>query len=159
MTEPDWEQWAPTESAALCFVIKNKKILLIHKKSGLGEGKVNGPGGRIEEGESPLQAAERETLEETGLLPSGLKEAGQLFFQFSDGFKLHCTVFTARSAEGRMIETDEAVPFWEKASLIPFERMWADDKLWIPWMLAGKPFRGYFCFDGDRMLSGRVIAP
>jgi len=34
--------------------------------------------------------------------------------------------------------------------------MWADDAYWIPWMLEGRPFRGLFCFEGDRMLSGRV---
>jgi hypothetical protein len=31
--------------------------------------------------------------------------------------------------------------------------MWADDALWLPVLLAGEPFRGWFVFDGDRMLD------
>ena len=156
MTEPDWAAWTPSERASLCFIIRDGRILLIHKKRGLGAGKVNGPGGRLEPGESALAAARRETIEEIGLEPTGVLRAGELFFQFADGYSLHCTVFTATGGEGEMIETPEAAPFWVATSAIPFESMWADDAQWIPWMLAGRPFRGYFCFDGDRLLSGRV---
>ena len=60
----DWPLWQFTEHAVLCFIVDGDRILLIHKKTGLGAGKVNGPGGRIEPGESPLQAAVRETEEE-----------------------------------------------------------------------------------------------
>ncbi len=156
MNEPDWSVWKPTERGVLCFIIRDGRILLIRKKRGLGAGKINGPGGRIEPGESAPAAACRETREEVGLDPNGLSAAGELFFQFADGYALHCTVFTARGAEGEMIETDEAAPFWAQTADLPYAEMWADDKDWMPWMLAGKPFRGFFCFDGDRMLQSRV---
>ena len=156
MTEPDWSRWTPTERGSLCFIIKDGRILLIHKKRGLGAGKTNGPGGRLEPGEEALEAARRETKEEIGLDPTGVAQAGELFFQFADGYALHCAVFTAQGAEGELIETDEADPFWVELSAIPYADMWADDKLWIPWMLAGRRFRGYFCFDGERMACGRV---
>lgn len=156
MTEPDWSAWTPTQRASLCFVIRDGRILLIHKKRGLGAGKVNGPGGRIEAGESALDAARRETIEEVGVTPTGLAHAGELHFQFVDGYGLHCAVFTASGLEGELIETDEAAPFWTAVEAIPFDDMWTDDRHWIPWMLAGRRFRGYFCFDGDRMLAGRV---
>lgn len=156
VTEPDWSVWAPAERASLCFVIRDGRILLIHKKRGLGAGKVNGPGGRLEAGESALDAARRETREEVGVTPTGLAAAGELHFQFVDGYALHCTVFTASGYRGDLIETDEAKPFWTEISAIPFDDMWTDDRQWIPWMLDGRPFRGYFHFDGDRMLTGRV---
>ena len=46
--EPDWARWTPTERAALCFVVTGGRVLLIRKKRGLGAGKVNGPGGRLD---------------------------------------------------------------------------------------------------------------
>lgn len=156
--EPDWGRWTPKERAALCFVIQDGRVLLIEKKRGLGAGKVNGPGGRLLEGESALDAARRETREEVGVLAHGLAYAGELCFQFVDGYALHCAVFTAERAEGEPCETDEAVPFWAPLGAIPFERMWTDDSHWIPWMLARRRFRGLFWYEGERMLAGRVEA-
>src|SRR5512136_179536 len=52
----DWSRWEPTERANLCFVIRDGQILLIRKKRGLGAGKMNGPGGRLEAGETALAA-------------------------------------------------------------------------------------------------------
>jgi len=156
MIEPDWDSWTPTERGALLFVIQEGRILLIRKKRGLGAGKINGPGGRLEPGEGAPEAACRETKEEIGVVPKGVRQAGELFFQFADGYALHCAVFTAQGAEGELIETEEAAPFWTETKAIPYSEMWADDEHWMPWMLAGRRFRGYFWFDGDRMLGGRV---
>src|SRR3954469_894936 len=104
----DWSRWTPRERATLCFIVKGGRIMLIHKKRGLGAGKVNGPGGKIEAGETPLAAAIRETQEEIGVTPRGLEERGHLHFQFTDGYSLHCTVFMADGLEGTPHETDEA---------------------------------------------------
>src|SRR4051794_35353585 len=46
--EPDWAAWVPRERAVLCFIVCGGRVLLIHKKRGLGAGKVNAPGGKIE---------------------------------------------------------------------------------------------------------------
>ena len=48
VSDVDWTNWTPTERATLLFVIRDGQMLLIHKKKGLGAGKINGPGGRIE---------------------------------------------------------------------------------------------------------------
>jgi 8-oxo-dGTP diphosphatase len=149
---PNWPTWVPKERGVLCFVISGSEILLIHKKRGLGAGKVNGPGGRLEPGESPLAAAIRETQEEVGVTPTGLREAGVLCFQFCDGYSLHCTVFSANGMSGELIETDEALPFWAPLAAIPYHQMWADDELWLPYLLEGRVFEGRFLFDGEKML-------
>jgi 8-oxo-dGTP diphosphatase len=152
----DWSVWQPTERATLCFVVRDGWILLIRKKRGLGAGKVNGPGGRLEAGESLLQCAVRETQEELGVTPIDPEWRGELFFQFVDGYGLHCAVFTAADCEGEAIETDEAAPLWTPVDAIPFQEMWADDEHWLPGVLAGRNFRAFFDFDGDAMLSRRV---
>ncbi len=149
----DWETWEPDEKAVLCFIRDNDKILLIHKKTGLGAGKINGPGGRLEPGETEAEAAVRETEEETGLVPLNPEKRGVLFFQFKDGYKLLGTVFFASEYSGKMIETDEALPFWCNIEEIPFEKMWEDDILWLPEAIKGKHFNGKFIFDKDSMIS------
>jgi 8-oxo-dGTP diphosphatase len=148
----DWSIWRPTETAVLTFIRCGGKLLLILKKRGLGHGKFNAPGGRLEAGETPEQAAVRETQEEVGLTPLHLHNAGRLDFAFTDGYSLRCHVFTADAYEGTLKETDEADPFWCDETDIPYGRMWADDRIWIPLMLEGRRFEARFVFDGDLML-------
>ena len=49
----DWSAWSPVDRATLIFVRQDDQVLLIRKKRGLGAGKINAPGGRIEAGETP----------------------------------------------------------------------------------------------------------
>ncbi|MBN2685703.1 MAG: 8-oxo-dGTP diphosphatase [Pontiellaceae bacterium] len=149
----DWENWEPEVRATLMFVIQDGKILLIHKKRGFGKGKINGPGGKLEPGETPMECAIRETQEELCITPTGVKEAGLLHFQFTDGHSIHGFVFTATGYEGEPTETDEAIPLWADLSNLPFDRMWEDDSTWFPHMLAGQFFSGRYVFGGDHMLD------
>jgi 8-oxo-dGTP diphosphatase len=152
----NWVTWNPQDRATLLFVVRDGKILLIEKKRGLGKGKVNGPGGRLDPGETTLQAAIREVQEELCVTPTGISERGALFFQFADGYSLHATVFTAEDCEGTATETEEAVPLWTPLESIPYDRMWADDILWMPKMLAGEHFSGRFLFDDDTMIGHKL---
>jgi 8-oxo-dGTP diphosphatase len=156
VSQIDWQQWIPTERATLLFVLRDGEILLIHKKTGLGAGKINGPGGRIDPGETAIQGAVREVQEELCVTPTGVRRAGELSFQFMDGYSLHGTVFTASGFEGELCETREAAPFWTPIERIPYDRMWADDALWLPMLLEGRGFSGFFIFDGDTMLDSKV---
>jgi 8-oxo-dGTP diphosphatase len=156
VSEIDWRAWKPTESATLLFVIDGGRILLIDKKTGLGAGKINGPGGRIEPGEDPASAAVREVEEELCVTPTGVRWCGELLFQFTDGYSMRGFVYTASGVAGEPRETAEAAPRWTPLGEIPYGRMWEDDRLWIPLMLAGKTFRGFFVFDGYSLLDSLV---
>ncbi len=147
----DWTHFSPKDVATLLFVRRGTDLLLIRKKRGLGAGKINAPGGRLEPGETPLAAAVREVQEEVGVHPLAPRLRGDLRFVFRDGYTLHCYVFTADGCEGEPIETDEALPMWRPVDQVPYEEMWADDALWLPRMLAGWGFAGRFVFDGERM--------
>jgi len=153
VSEIDWPNWTPTDVAVLLFVIQGGRALLIHKKRGLGAGKINAPGGRIEPGETPEEAAVRETREEVGVIALAPRRRGRLRFQFVDGYALDCHVLSCDRCEGEPYETDEAVPMWTPLDALPYERMWADDRMWLPLMLAGHSFSGRFVFDGDRMVD------
>lgn len=152
----DWATWQPRERANLCFITRGDEVLLIHKKRGLGAGKINGPGGRLEPGESARDAAVREVQEELGVTPNDPQLRGELHFQFADGYALHCAVFLADGCSGEPVETEEAVPLWVRRDAVPYGQMWEDDRHWLPGVLEGRSFRGFFEFDGDRMLASRV---
>ena len=82
---------------------------MIRKKRGLGAGKINGVGGRLERGELPLAGILREAQEELGISLIDPEKRGELHFQFLDGYSLFCTVFVASRFNGIPIETEEAV--------------------------------------------------
>jgi 8-oxo-dGTP diphosphatase len=149
----DWQSWQPTDVATLLFILEPERVLLIRKKRGLGAGKINAPGGRLEPGETTLAAAVREVEEEICVTPEGIEPRGRLRFQFVDGYKLEAHVFVAHTHRGTPRETDEAIPLWFSRAALPFDEMWADDRLWLPEVLAGNSVDGRFVFDGELMLE------
>ncbi|MCP3983608.1 MAG: 8-oxo-dGTP diphosphatase [bacterium] len=151
--EIDWSSWVAADIATLVFVATEGRVLLIRKKRGLGAGKINGPGGRLEPGETPQQCAVREVQEELLITPLELLKVGEGRFQFLDGYAIHVHVFRADAYVGEPTETDEAIPLWFDQAEIPYDEMWEDDEIWLPLLLAGTPFAGRFIFDGDRMVD------
>ncbi|SKA80030.1 8-oxo-dGTP diphosphatase [Prosthecobacter debontii] len=156
---PDWNHWQPSVRATLMFIVDEGRdqVLLIRKKRGLGAGKINGPGGKQDPGETSEECAVRETQEELGVTAMNPVHHGELWFQFVDGLALHVDVYRATQWTGEAVETDEAVPLWTPLSALPFEEMWSDDQLWLAGVLIEqKHFVGRFLFDDDTMLSHQV---
>jgi 8-oxo-dGTP diphosphatase len=152
----NWTGWTPKTHATLCFVRQGAKVLMIRKKRGLGAGKINGVGGKLDSGETPRACIVREAQEELGITLLDPEKRGELRFQFVDGYNLSCTVYVATEFSGTPTETDEAIPLWFNIDHLPFHEMWEDDKLWLLQVLKGKAFRGYFLFEGDKMLSEQI---
>lgn len=149
----------------LCFVFDDTRttLLMIRKKRGQGAGKVNVPGGKVRPGETAEEAAVRETAEETGIRPEGLKEVGRLEFRFPEGqsWDNSCVVFQAGSFSGSLMpDTDECSAYWEGLGSIPFEKMWSSDRLWLPLLLSGKRFHKAYVFGAhDEVLEERELKP
>jgi 8-oxo-dGTP diphosphatase len=127
VSEIDWSQWQARDLATLVFVVKDGKILLIRKKRGLGKGKVNGPGGKLDPGEGAVECAVRECQEELGISVSNLECMGEHKFQFVDGYSIHCWVFKTADLEGVAVE--------------------------LPMVIKGTPFTASWVFDDDHMLD------
>ena len=145
----DWSVWQAEMPATLMFIVQNEKVLLIKKLRGIGMGKINGPGGKIDPGETPAECVVRECEEELCITPKNPVKMGELWFAMSDIPDIHCHVFMAEDFDGTPTSTEEAVPVWTNISEIPWEKMWDDDVYWLPQMLEGKRFLGRFVFEGE----------
>ncbi|AVG23617.1 NUDIX hydrolase [Pontimonas salivibrio] len=133
-------------------------ILLGEKKTGLGQGRVVGPGGKVESGESLRQAAVRELFEETTLVAeeTSLIPIATLHYPFPTRPHLsqRSHAFLVREFEGEPTPSDELIPQWWPKTQIPFSRMWPDAKLWLPSALAGGFIRATVTIGDDDGVLG-----
>ncbi|MDB5166169.1 MAG: 7,8-dihydro-8-oxoguanine triphosphatase [Candidatus Saccharibacteria bacterium] len=142
----------------LTLFLRDDEILLAMKKRGFGAGYYNGPGGKLESGETLEQAMVRECQEEISLTPKNWEKVAICDFEFPDheqNMQLH--VFVCRQWEGEPAESEEMAPEWFNIKEIPYDKMWHDDIVWFPSVIAGSKLLGRFIFNGDeRMLSAEL---
>ena len=143
--------------ATVCHPLVGDELLLIRKQRGLGEGNLVGPGGKVEPGETPVEAIRREVREELRVDLLGLEKRGEFEFHFRDGDpdedSMLVHVFLATGIDGEPTSTAEAIPEWHPVDNLPYEEMWADDRIWLPHLLDGETFAGTFVLtdDGESM--------
>jgi 8-oxo-dGTP diphosphatase len=150
--------WRPDRVGTLLFLEQNGRVLLIRKRRGHGAGKINGPGGKPDPGESPLNCAVRETEEEVGIVPRGVRLAAVLKFLDLEDDDWLGYVYRADQYQGEPRTTAEAIPAWYAADALPFDEMWDDDRYWLPRVLAGERLEGEFLFRRGRLLAHRLRA-
>ncbi|WP_435345017.1 8-oxo-dGTP diphosphatase [Haloarchaeobius sp. HRN-SO-5] len=153
---PTDESTADRDEATICYPVRgdlplspDDELLMIRKRRGLGSDLYNGPGGKVEADESPLEAAVRETREEVGLDVGDLTKRAEFDFFFGDEHVFLCHVYVAREVAGTARTTEEAIPEWRTRESIPYDEMWEDDELWLPAVLDGDTVCGTFYFDDD----------
>ena len=88
----------PKESVGV-MVISDGKILTGTRHNDFGYGLVCGPGGHVEPGETPLQAAFRETKEEFGICPTELIPLGLGPYEPDTGLQPHLYLCTDYEGE------------------------------------------------------------
>lgn len=159
----------PLASACLCLLTRTtgdgaREVLLGHKKTGFGAGKVASLGGHVEAGETPATAAVREVKEESGIRvsPGSLAWAATVTFLFPAhlSWNMDVEVFTATDWVGEAAESDEIRPQWFPVAALPFDLMWQDSAYWLPRVLSGEKLRATFTYaDDNETLAATAISP
>lgn len=145
--------------STIVFLTRDHEVLLGRKKRGLGEGRWNGYGGKVEPGETPLDSAIRETHEEICVIPEGLRYCADLRFEYVDGPAWRSYVFVSSAWRGDPTETEEMAPAWFPIAALPLDEMWADDAFWLPRVLAGERLAGHFRFDSSERVIWHQLEP
>lgn len=138
--------------ATVCHILKDSCLLLQKKSEGLfGAGKWNGVGGKCHPDETPEICVIREVFEETGLTVLSIRHHGELTFTFGSPVSstLVVHVFSTQDFTGSIQANDEGILQWFAFTDIPYHSMWLDDRYWLPLLLAGKRFQGFFHFNHE----------
>ncbi len=103
-----------------------------------------------------LECAIRELEEELCITPVDPYYAGHNQFQFTDGYSMDLHAHVAFDFKGNPSETEEAIPNWFPLDQIPYEKMWDDEKLWLPLVLKRKNVKGRYLYHGEKVLDHHV---
>ena len=147
------------KNTTLVFLYKpgEQELLLAMKKRGFGQGRWNGVGGKLNEGESIREASVREAEEEISvkIRPDDLEQVAILDFSFEKKavWNQQVHVFFATKWEGEPVESEEMKPQWFANVDIPFAEMWSDDVIWLPEVLKGSGVRASFTFGENDMVT------
>ena len=138
----------PTE-ATICHIVRGRRLLLKKANRGISKGKWNGPGGKLERGETPETNAVREVLEETALRIRNPDYHGRIEFYMDGGDELDYLVhvFLAKKSSGTPRSSREGRVRWFGLGEIPYSQMWDDHRYWLPLLLNGAKFDARFYYD------------
>lgn len=136
------------------LAVRNDSILLgRRKKNGFGQGKWLGLGGKVEKGETIEQGMIRECQEEANIKVLEFEKRGVLIFYYKDDPDMEVHYFEIIDYEGEPIDSHEMQVKWISVDKIPYEKMWPNDRYWLPMFLEKKYFEGEFYFDKDYKIT------
>jgi len=136
----------------LWIMIKDWKIFLWEKKRGFWKWVLNWIWGKQEGSESIETCMIREAEEEIGINILKLEKVGILHFYFQEksDWNQDVHLFNILDYSWKIIESDEIRPFWFDLDKIPYDKMWADDIIWLPRFLNWEKNLEYnFFFDAE----------
>ena len=123
------------------FDFEKKNVLLIEKLSPEWQkGKLNGIGGKVEQGESPLLAMYREFEEETGMKDTALWKK---FCTFGDGldYRVWCFFSFGDITKAQQVEKERPVIY--SSTDLPYEKMISNLKWLIPMAASGNIYEAH----------------
>ena len=148
--------------ATLCYVMdkSQNKTLMIHrvkKENDYHEGKWNGLGGKLENGESPEDCVQREIKEEAGLIIKNPHMHGFITFpNFDEIDDWYVFVFTVEEFEGMLIDSPEGNLAWIPNDKLTSLNLWDGDKIFLGWLFQEKFFSAKFIYDRGEYKSYTV---
>ncbi|HAY96775.1 MAG TPA: DNA mismatch repair protein MutT [Ruminococcaceae bacterium] len=130
-------------NTTLCHIEKNGRYLMLHrvkKENDLNRDKWVGIGGKFEDKESPEEANQRETLEETGLTLKNAEYRGIVTFVSDKWETEYMHIFYADKFEGTVKECDEGELCWVNKKDIFSLPIWEGDKIFLRLLDEKTPF-------------------
>jgi 8-oxo-dGTP diphosphatase len=119
---------------ALCFIFHGEGVLLIYQRDDPGPGFWNAIGGRVNRGEDPLEAAEREVWEEAGIRPAlEFRGVGTVIVR-STGEVWSMFLFSGRVAEPTVVASAEGPLRWVAPDEIATVGVFPDIPFLLPYM-------------------------
>ncbi len=98
---------------AVCFVLHDQRVLLLQRNHGAFLGKWDAPGGLVEFGETPAEAAVRELAEETGLQAASCEQrAHLLLYNVENRSAVSSYLFVTDQWSGGLVESEEGRAEW-----------------------------------------------
>ncbi|HYF75217.1 MAG TPA: 8-oxo-dGTP diphosphatase [Candidatus Nitrosocosmicus sp.] len=144
----------------LCYITKDGKTLMLHrikKQNDVHEGKWNGLGGKLEQGETPEECVIREVFEESGLAVKSPQLRGILTFPlFSNNEDEYTFLFTASDFEGELIDSEEGKLEWIDNSQILDLNLWEGDRVFLKWLEESRFFSGKFIYEDGKLIKHHV---
>jgi 8-oxo-dGTP diphosphatase len=154
--------------AVLVYLRCEGEILMVSRDAKIGDfhaGKWNGLGGKLEQGESPWDAAAREVAEECGLEIGSdrLHWLGSLTFPNFKPKKHEdwlVTVFVAEVTEAERTQTwhrgPEGTLVWQPLEHLMELNLWGGDRHFLPFVILKQPFAGTIWYENGEPTRHRV---
>ncbi len=99
-------------------------------------------------------------LVKSSALSSALRRAGVMLFSFPSHPPMRVRVLEGALAEGTTTKPSQQQPgVYYGFEDVPYDRMWADDVVWMPTLLASEAsyFEGHFVFDGGPGPASKLV--
>lgn len=140
------------KETVLIYIEKDNQYLLIHKvKKDMNQNKYMGVGGKIEDNETPYQAAIRETYEETGLTVKPIFKA-DIYFHSND-YDEKMYLYKVLNFYGDIKESDEGKLVWVNKFRLKDLPMWEGDYYFLDKIDSVDTFEMHLYYDGEKLIK------